>query len=459
MNKRHFCTHMAAGLGLLAATLAPAQAQPTDWPNKPVRWVVPFPPGGAMDAIARILGEKAGKALGQTFVIENRPGAGGNIGATSVAKSPADGYTIMITSIGMATNLPLYGKLAYDPVKDFAPVSLLAVVPNVLVVNAGNSKARTLQDVIAAARQAPGKLSYASAGNGTSIHLAGEVFTSMTGTDLLHVPYKGSGPAVADLLTPKDHPFGTKRPCVDTGYYATFNRPNVELVNLRAEPLVGFNAQGIQTSKKTYAFDAVVLATGFDAMTGAIDRIDLRGVGGRRIKDHWEEGPRTYLGLMVSGFPNMFTITGPGSPSVLTNMINSIEQHVEWIADCLVALKQRQQTSIEASPEAEAAWCRHSTEAVTPTMLPQANSWYMGANVPGKPRMFMPYAGGLHTYTEICKQVTEKGYEGFIIRQGDRVLSESRAFTSQPAPGEIPENLLPIIVERLMAAGLMPAAT
>ena len=200
MNKRHFCTRIAAGLGLLAATLAPAQAQPTDWPNKPVRWVVPFPPGGAMDAIARILGEKAGKALGQTFVIENRPGAGGNIGAASVAKSPADGYTIMITSIGMATNLPLYGKLAYDPVKDFAPVSLLAVVPNVLVVNAVLSKARSVQDVIAAARQAPGKLTYASAGNGTSIHLAGEMFTSMTHTDLMHVPYKGSGPAVADLL-------------------------------------------------------------------------------------------------------------------------------------------------------------------------------------------------------------------------------------------------------------------
>jgi tripartite-type tricarboxylate transporter receptor subunit TctC len=200
MNKRLFCTRIAAGLGLLAAALAPAQAQPTDWPNKPVRWVVPFPPGGAMDAIARILGEKAGKTLGQTFVIENRPGAGGNIGATSVAKSPADGYTIMITSIGMATNLPLYVKLAYDPVKDFAPVSLLAVVPNVLVVNAAQSKARSVQDVIAAARQSPGKLTYASAGNGTSIHLVGEVFTSMTHTDLLHVPYKGSGPAVADLL-------------------------------------------------------------------------------------------------------------------------------------------------------------------------------------------------------------------------------------------------------------------
>jgi cyclohexanone monooxygenase len=160
---------------------------------------------------------------------------------------------------------------------------------------------------------------------------------------------------------------------------------------------------------------------------------------------------------MVAGFPNLFTITGPGSPSVLTNMINSIEQHVEWIADCLVALKQRQQTSIEASEEAEAAWCRHVAEAVTPSLLPQANSWYMGANVPGKPRMFMPYAGGLNTYTEICNQVAAKDYEGFIIRQGDRVLSESRAFTSHPPMGEIPEKLMPIIVERLTAAGLMPS--
>jgi len=264
-------------------------------------------------------------------------------------------------------------------------------------------------------------------------------------------------PAVADMLTPKDHPFGTKRPCVDTGYYATFNRENVSLVDLRSEPLVEFNAEGIKTAARGYAFDAVVLATGFDAMTGAIERIDLVGCGGRRIKDHWAEGPRTYLGLMVAGFPNLFTITGPGSPSVLTNMINSIEQHVEWVADCLVALKQRQQTSIEASEEAEAAWCRHSAEAVTPSLLPQANSWYMGANVPGKPRMFMPYAGGLNNYTEICRQVAAKGYEGFVNRQGDRVLSESRVFTSQPAPGEIPEKLVPIIMERLMAAGLMPA--
>ncbi|GAA6119157.1 tripartite tricarboxylate transporter substrate binding protein [Acidovorax sp. FG27] len=181
---------------------APAHAQPADaaaWPAKPIRWVVPFPPGGAMDVIARTLGERAGRALGQPFVIENRPGAGGNIGADAVAKSPADGYTIMITSIGMATNKALYAKLSYDPAKDFAPISLLAVVPNVLVVNA-NSPDKTVADVIAHAKREPGKLTYASAGNGTSIHLAGEVFASMAGLNLLHVPYKGSGPAVTDML-------------------------------------------------------------------------------------------------------------------------------------------------------------------------------------------------------------------------------------------------------------------
>jgi len=153
-----------------------------------------------MDAIARTLGEKAGKTLGQPFVIENKPGAGGNIGADFVAKQPGDGYTLMITSIGMATNKPLYGKLSYDPIKDFAPVSLLAVVPNVLVTNQTQPNVKSVADVIAAARKEPGKLAYASAGNGTSIHLAGEMFTSLAKVEMLHVPYKGSGPAVSDLL-------------------------------------------------------------------------------------------------------------------------------------------------------------------------------------------------------------------------------------------------------------------
>lgn len=191
-------------LALLAAALVlpgAAMAQPdAAWPAKPIKWVVPFPPGGAMDAIARTLGEKAARALGQPFVIENRPGAGGNIGADYVAKQPADGYTIMITSIGMATNKALYAKLGSDPVKDFAPISLLAVVPNVLVVNTAKSSDKSVKDVLAHARREPGKLTYASAGNGTSIHLAGEVFASMAGLDLMHVPYKGSGPAVTDML-------------------------------------------------------------------------------------------------------------------------------------------------------------------------------------------------------------------------------------------------------------------
>lgn len=195
---------LAAAIAVAAATLvlpAPAWAQ-TDaaWPSKPIKWVVPFPPGGAMDVIARTLGEKAARELGQAVVVENRPGAGGNIGADYVAKQPADGYTIMITSIGMATNRALYPKLTYDPVRDFAPISLLAVVPNVLVVNAANTSDRSVKDVVARAGKEPGKLTYASAGNGTSIHLAGEVFASMAGVQMTHIPYKGSGPAVTDML-------------------------------------------------------------------------------------------------------------------------------------------------------------------------------------------------------------------------------------------------------------------
>ena len=230
-SKRNLLALLAlAGLGITAH----AQPAAADWPNKPIRWVVPFPPGGAMDAIARTLGEKAAKSLGQPFVIENKPGAGGNIGADFVAKQPGDGYTMMITSIGMATNKPLYGKLNYDPVKDFAPVSLLAVVPNVLVTNATQSDVKTARDVIAAARKAPGQLTYASAGNGTSIHLAGEVFTSLAKLDMLHVPYKGSGPAVSDLLG------GQVNYMFDS---ITSARPHIESGKLRA--------LGVTTAKRS----------------------------------------------------------------------------------------------------------------------------------------------------------------------------------------------------------------
>jgi tripartite-type tricarboxylate transporter receptor subunit TctC len=208
---------------VLMSILSPAQAQ--DWPSRPVRWIVPFPPGGAMDAIARTLGERASRALHQPFVVENKPGAGGNIGAEFVARSPADGYTIMITSIGMATNKFMYPRLGYDPVKDFAPVSLLAVVPNVLVTNATQPDVKTVGDVIARAKAHPGRLTYASAGNGTSIHLAGEEFAALAHVSLVHVPYKGSGPAVADLLGGQvDYMFDS----------ITSSRPHVMAGKLRA---------------------------------------------------------------------------------------------------------------------------------------------------------------------------------------------------------------------------------
>nr|WP_246525960.1 tripartite tricarboxylate transporter substrate binding protein [Polynucleobacter paneuropaeus] len=181
-------------------TLSIQMASAQEWPAKPIKWIVPFPPGGAMDVIARALADSSSKTLGQTIFVENKPGAGGNIGAELVARAEPDGYTMMITSIGMATNKFLYPKLAYDPVKDFAPVSLIAVVPNVLVTNATQPNVKTVRDVIANAKADPGRLTYASAGNGTSIHLAGEVFTSLAKIDMQHIPYKGSGPAVTDLL-------------------------------------------------------------------------------------------------------------------------------------------------------------------------------------------------------------------------------------------------------------------
>lgn len=198
MSKRR--TLIAVGAAVCALASGAALAQSDAYPSKPIKWIVPFPPGGAMDNIARTLGEHMGRKLGQPFVVENRAGAGGNIGADAVAKAKPDGYTMMIVANGMAVNKFLYGKLSYDPVKSFTPVSLVAVVPNVLVTNAAQSKAKTAAEVIALAKAQPGKVTFASAGNGTSIHLAGELFASMAQVEMLHVPYKGSGPAVTDLI-------------------------------------------------------------------------------------------------------------------------------------------------------------------------------------------------------------------------------------------------------------------
>lgn len=206
---------------LLAAAALVAGTAHAAYPDHPIRWIVPFPAGGAMDNIARTLGEDMSKTLGQAVVVENRPGAGGNIGAELVARAPADGYTLLIVANGMAVNPALYGKLGYDPIKDFAPVSLLAVVPNVLVANKAKTPAKTVAEVIASAKARPGKYTYASAGNGTSIHLAGELFTSMAQVDLLHIPYKGSGPAMTDLLGGQvDYMFDSitsAKPQIDSG--------------------------------------------------------------------------------------------------------------------------------------------------------------------------------------------------------------------------------------------------
>ncbi len=222
-------------------------------------------------------------------------------------------------------------------------------------------------------------------------------------------------PAVAEVLVPRDYPVGTKRMCVDTRYYETFNRPNVTLVDIRSAPIEAITPEGLATQERTYAVDSLVFATGFDAMTGALLAIDIRGRGARTLRQAWAEGPRTYLGLAVAGFPNLFTITGPGSPSVLSNMIVSIEQHVDWIADCLAYLGAHHHAAIEPTAEAQAAWVAQVNEIGHATLYPRANSWYMGANVPGKPRVFMPYIGGVGAYRQICDSVAGKGYEGFAL--------------------------------------------
>lgn len=227
-------------------------------------------------------------------------------------------------------------------------------------------------------------------------------------------------PVVAEKLAPKSFPIGSKRLCVDTGYYDTFNRDNVSLVDLKEEELEAITPTGIRTTAATYEVDTIVYAIGFDAMTGALGKVEIRGRGGETLKDEWAAGPRTYLGLMVAGFPNLFIVTGPGSPSVLCNMAVAIEQHVEWISDCIGWMGARQIGAIEATATAQDAWVEHVNEVAAPTIFPQANSWYMGANVPGKPRVFMPYIGGFPAYRDKCNEVAANGYEGFTVTSDAR---------------------------------------
>ena len=223
-------------------------------------------------------------------------------------------------------------------------------------------------------------------------------------------------PATAAKLSDIDHPYAAKRPPIDTDYFETFNRDNVELVDVRADPIQEITPQGIRTRDAGYALDIIVFATGFDGMTGSLLRMDIRGRGGLPLAKAWAAGPRNYLGLQVAGFPNLFTVTGPGSPSVLCNMPVAIEQHVEWITDCIAHMRQHGLKCIEPRQEAVESWVAQVNAAANATLLPQAkHSWYLGANVPGKPRVFMPYAGGMAHFRNICADVAARNYEGFTL--------------------------------------------
>jgi cyclohexanone monooxygenase len=221
-----------------------------------------------------------------------------------------------------------------------------------------------------------------------------------------------SSPETAEKLAPSGYGIGGKRICVDTDYFVTFNRDNVSLVDLKSEPIETVTAEGIQTGRREYSLDVIVLAVGFDAMTGALLRIDIRGRGGARLRELWADGPKTFVGMMIAGMPNLFVITGPGSPSVFSNIVTSIEQHVDWIADCIAYMRERDFPEIEATHEAQEAWVAEVNAAADRTIMPGSNSWYVGANVPGKPRVFMPYLGGAAHYNQVCREVAQNGYRG-----------------------------------------------
>jgi cyclohexanone monooxygenase len=236
---------------------------------------------------------------------------------------------------------------------------------------------------------------------------------------------------VAEMLKPTSYPIGTKRIPIDSGYYETFNRENVTLVDLRRTPVMEFTEHGLRTTESEFPLDIVIFATGFDALTGPLSRMNIVGREGVELSRKWSEGPRTYLGLTMAGFPNLFTITGPGSPSVLSNMPVSIEQHVEWIQECLRFLEKCGAVTIEATPEAERAWTDHVNKVAATTLYPRAASWYMGANIEGKPRTFLPYVGGVANYRKICEEIASSNYRGFRI-PGQPTVAEVQFSLSIP---------------------------
>jgi cyclohexanone monooxygenase len=228
-----------------------------------------------------------------------------------------------------------------------------------------------------------------------------------------------NNPEVAEKLMPRGFPFGTKRPCLGDTYYSVYNREDVTLVGLKETPIERVVPEGIVTSEGLHELDVLIYATGYDALTGALTHIDVRGVNGRRLTDKWASGAKTYLGLMTSGFPNLFTVTGPGSPGPLANMSMSIEQHVDWIARCMADLREAGIDRIDARPQAEEDWMQHVQDVVAKTLYLKANSWYVGANVPGKPQVFLPYLGGHGNYRKKCDEVAAAGYTGFVLTRAN----------------------------------------
>ena len=217
----------------------------------------------------------------------------------------------------------------------------------------------------------------------------------------------------AEILCPTTYPIGTKRICIDTGYFETYNRKNVKLIDISKRPIQRLVSNGIVANEQLYVFDSIIFATGFDAMTGSLFNVDIKGRKGIALRDKWNAGPKTYLGLMSASFPNLFMITGPGSPSVKSNMIMSIEQHVDLVTDTLLRMRREGLSVVEPELAAENSWVEHVQEVANKTLFPRANSWYMGANIPGKPRLFMPYIGGVGVYREICEEIVADNYRGF----------------------------------------------
>ncbi len=223
-------------------------------------------------------------------------------------------------------------------------------------------------------------------------------------------------PVVAEKLVPKDHPWGTKRVPLESGYYEAYNRDNVVLVDLNETPIECITPTGIKTSDAEYECDVIVYATGFDAVTGAFNKIDIRGVGGRTLKDKWADGPRTYLGLQSAGFPNLFTVVGPHNGATFCNIPRCIEQNVEWVTGCLRYMREHDYAQIVATPEAEDDWTAHVDEVAQGTILLDTPSWFVGANIPGKKRTFLMYAGGSPAYRKKCDEVAAEGYDGFVLK-------------------------------------------